>query len=240
MMGRLDRLERDVRGTNVVRPEGTFESITYRLPAGTEPVALVDHYARLLEGALVYRCSGRDCGRSTEWANALFGSALLYGPDARQAYAAWVRDDKLIAVYAIERGNRRVYSHLRVISPRIGESPGLATIVPRQLHAQRWAVIPDLQPAADGSFSAQELSALADLAAALGPDPTWVVCHLGGRDAPEALIAAASTCADTVAAALLKSAPRLPLKAFGVGPLAPRPMTGDSRVELVRPAGGRR
>ena len=239
MMGRLDRLERDVRGTNALRPEGIIEAITYRFPAGTDPLALVDHYARLLEGALVYRCGGRDCGRSTEWANALFGSSLLYGPDARQAYAAWVREGKLISVYAIERGNRRVYSHLRVITPRDGESPGVATIVARQLRAQRWAVIPDLKPAADGALTEPALAAIADLARALGPEPIWVVCHVGGTGLPEALIAASDACAATVAASLSETRAELKAKAFGVGPLAPRPMAGDSRVELVLPPGGR-
>ena len=239
MMGRLDRLERDVRGANALRPEGTVEAITYRFPAGTDPLALVDHYARLLEGTLVYRCSGRDCGRSSEWANALFGSSLLYGPDARQAYAAWVRDGKLIAVYSIERGNRRVYSHLRVITPRDGESPDVATIVALQLRAQRWAVIPGLKPAVDGTLTPQALAPMAKLARALGPEPIWVVCHVGGAALPETLVTAADGCADTVAASLSEARPELKSKAFGVGPLVPRPMTGDSRVELVLPARGR-
>lgn len=239
MMGPLDRLERDVRGANALRPEGTVDAVTYRFPAGTDPLSLADHYARLLEGTLVYRCSGRDCGRSTEWANALFGSSLLYGPDARQAYAAWVRDGKLISVYAIERGNRRVYSHLRVITPSDGESPGVATVVARQLRAQRWAVIPDLKPATDGSLTAQSLTAMADLARALGPEPIWVVCHIGGAGLPETLVAAADGCAATVAASLAETRTALKVKAFGVGPLVPRSMVGDSRVELVLPGGGR-
>ncbi|MGA0839712.1 MAG: DUF4892 domain-containing protein [Pseudomonadales bacterium] len=239
MMGRLDRLERDGRGSKALRAEGTVEAATYRYPAGTDPMALVDHYARLLEGALVYRCAGRDCGRSSEWANALFGNSLLYGPDARQAYAAWVRDGQLIAVYAVERGNRRVYSHVRVITPSDSDGLNPAAVVARQLSAQHWAVIPDLVPGSDGELAASALAAATALSGELGPEPLWVVCHVGGGDSPELLVAASDRCAATVARALGDARPGLQVKAFGVGPLVPRPLAGSSRVELVLPKEGR-
>ncbi|MCR3766713.1 DUF4892 domain-containing protein, partial [Pseudomonas aeruginosa] len=46
-------------------------------------------------------------------ANAVFGNAKLYGPDEQQAYLlvrlAAPRENSLVAVYSITRGNRRAY-----------------------------------------------------------------------------------------------------------------------------------
>jgi hypothetical protein len=58
----------------------------------------------------------RDCGESSLWANEVFGNAKLYGADDQQAYLllrlAAPRDNTLVALYSITRGNRKAYLHV--------------------------------------------------------------------------------------------------------------------------------
>ncbi len=63
---------------------------------------------------ILYRCSGRDCGRSNVWANQIFDDATLYGRDTDQDYLAAAYKDAdsvvhLVLVYTVTRGNQRQY-----------------------------------------------------------------------------------------------------------------------------------
>lgn len=63
---------------------------------------------------ILYRCSGRDCGRSNVWANQIFNDATLYGRDINQDYVAAAYKDSdgvlhLVLVYTVTRGNQREY-----------------------------------------------------------------------------------------------------------------------------------
>lgn len=231
MQARLERAERDFRGPGAVRSDATLETVVYRFPEGTRPADLVRHYGDQIAGEPEFQCDGRDCGRSNEWANQLFGSPLLYGPDARQSYAAWVTEGKQVAVYAIERGNRRVYASVRVLVP-IG-SDTAADRLRSQLINQGWVVIPDVVPAADGTLSPSALAASQQFASVVRGLEFWVVCHLYADDPVAALLRASAACASRVAERLSAdgTAPRV----FGAGPLLPRGATVGNRIELVIP-----
>jgi hypothetical protein len=72
---------------------------------------LTDKQAKIL-----YQCFGRKCGSSNQWANQVFQEARLYGIDAKQAYAALEQtmgnNQTHYALYATERGNKKVFLHL--------------------------------------------------------------------------------------------------------------------------------
>ncbi|BES71619.1 hypothetical protein RE428_26370 [Marinobacter nanhaiticus D15-8W] len=73
------------------------------------------------ESRTLFNCSGRDCGRSNVWANAIFDESKLYGRDDDQSYAAYsYRDDReqlqLVLMYTITRGNKRDYLWLEELT----------------------------------------------------------------------------------------------------------------------------
>ncbi|WP_282341819.1 MULTISPECIES: DUF4892 domain-containing protein [Pseudomonas] len=118
--GSIRRISGDLRFEQQVATQGRQLSLTYELPAEHTSEQAFTQARRALQqqgGHLLYWCEERDCGSSSLWANAVFGSSKLYGPDDRQAYAL-VRlsvgeiDDRLVALYAITRGNRRAYLHV--------------------------------------------------------------------------------------------------------------------------------
>ncbi|MFZ6046744.1 DUF4892 domain-containing protein [Pseudomonas sp. CR3202] len=114
----IRRISNQLRMERKVDAEGKQTSVTYRLPAGHSSFDAFDRARQdLLAGGaeLLYWCQGRDCGSSNLWANAIFGNSKLYGPDEQQAYLllrlAEPRQDSLLALYSITRGNRRAYLH---------------------------------------------------------------------------------------------------------------------------------
>ncbi|MBX3706842.1 MAG: DUF4892 domain-containing protein [Pseudomonadales bacterium] len=240
VMGRVERLRRDIRVQEVLRVDAARESATYRIPDGVAVTEVAAHYRQVLEGGVLFRCGGRDCGRSNEWANQVFGKAILYGPDGNQHYIAWEWQGRLISVYVIERGNRRVYAHLQVLEPADAAALGAHALLARRLLGQGWAVIDGVVPDVGGALPEPARAALVAAArelAAVDAHTVYLVCHVHGPGAPEALLAAAGRCAQAAVEAL--SAAGLPagmtLVPFAAGPLLPRGTVATSRIELVVP-----
>ena len=121
--GALRRISGRLRMDGEIDAVGHLQALTYELPEGH---ASGEAFARarsalLAAGArLLHWCEGRDCGSSSLWANEVFGKAQLYGPDDQQAcllvQLAAPRQDSLLALYAITRGNRRDYLHVELLA----------------------------------------------------------------------------------------------------------------------------
>ena len=137
---------------------------------------------------MLYWCQGRECGSSSLWANGVFGNAKLYGADEQQAYLLArlpePRQDSLLALYSITRGNNRAYLHaeqLQASAPLAAILPTPATLL-RQLRDSGELLLADLdEPTPDW---------LSLLARSLKQDSTLRV-SLSGASAPawrEALI----------------------------------------------------
>lgn len=240
--GRVDRIRRELRVDDQIEVDGTLESVIYQMPEGT-PVADVEaHYRERLDGQVLFRCSGRACGRSNDWANQVFGEWILYGPDRNQRYLAMEWQGRLVSLYVIERGNRRVYAQLQVLEPQDGAAAEPAPLLARTLAERGWAVIDGIEPEPDGSLSAGAREVLAQVPGRLGPlavERLYVVCHVGdsGGDVA-AKLAASQRCAESAREALREAAaaeggagPRF--EGFGAGPLLPRSRHPGSRLELV-------
>src|SRR5690606_8760394 len=86
---------------------------------------------------LLYWCVGRECGSSSLLANAVFENATLTGSDDEQTYAlmrlAEPRQDSLLALYSITRGNKRAYLHAELLTA----NAALAEVVPTPATLQR-------------------------------------------------------------------------------------------------------
>lgn len=244
VLSRVDRIRRELRVQETLRVDASTEWATYLMPDGVSVAEVVQHYRRELGSDLLFSCLGRDCGRSNDWANQIFQQALLYGLDRTQQYAAWEWQGRLVSLYAVERGNGRVYARLQVLDPQNGVGLSANALLGNRLGERGWAIVDDVVPQRDGSFRETARTRLAALAPALeafsGQD-VYLVCHLGGTGAVETLLSASRRCAESAveliaaAAARGESAALPALHGFGAGPLLPRPGSPVSRLELVVP-----
>ncbi len=115
-LGSVRRLSGRLRYERELNVVGRQTSVTYALPAGhshLEAFAQAREALRIDGAALLYWCEGRECGSSALWANTVFANAQLNGGDDQQAYALLRlkadEDDRVLALYAVTRGNRRAY-----------------------------------------------------------------------------------------------------------------------------------
>ena len=240
----VDKIRRDVR-LEAVRVNGSLRRVTYRAPDDARLAEVVAHYQQTIGSispGIVFSCEGQDCGRSTIWANDVFGVAELSAPNRDQFYlAAPVAIDGqtyLVAFYAVQRGNRRVYAHLDVVVPEAPVAFGTDGTLAESLARTGFAIVDGVVPDAVGTLTDADLAKLGELAAtltALRGETIHVVCHLYGSRPVDALTAAAERCA-TAAARALGEAGGIITAAHGLGPLAP---AGDAiaapRIELVLP-----
>ncbi len=109
------RVERDYRVA------GKVERHTLEITSDRTPREAFDHYraqAELDGYDLVFECHGRDCGDSATWAAQIFRQPQLYGFSRDQHYFVAVKraEGKALMVYAIRRGNQRVYVHWERVS----------------------------------------------------------------------------------------------------------------------------
>jgi len=128
------RYEREVAGT------GQLTRVTYELPAthsANEVFAKARESLQLQDAELLYWCVGRECGSSSLWANTVFTNATLTGSDDQQNYAllrlSEPRQDSLVALYSITRGNKRAYLHAELFS---ADAP-LPVVLPTPATLQR-------------------------------------------------------------------------------------------------------
>lgn len=110
----------------VIAPEkseslkGLLTRITYRVPDTHTPENIFAYYLsnlQSIEADILFQCSSRQCGSSNQWANNYFEVAELYGIDRTQFYLSATTGNMQLALYAVKRGNRRVYIQLDLIVP---------------------------------------------------------------------------------------------------------------------------
>jgi hypothetical protein len=235
-LGRVDKTRRNVRVEHEVRAAASREWATYEMPSGTQPDEVIEHYLDVLETPPLFSCRGRDCGRSNLWANEIFKRAILYGPDANQFYFAGEKNNALIALYVIERGNKRVYAHLEVLRPDRQVAVERNTELLDRLAGDGMALVEGITPDRLGNLDDAEITSLEALAGGMKVftgQTVYVVCHLYGSDSGVILIERSQACAAS-AAEVLDHADGPALVPFGAGPLLPRVGRG-ARIELVLP-----
>lgn len=121
--GTIRRISGRLRYEYELPLQGQFTAVTYELPKthSADEVFTVAREALQAQGAeLLYWCQGRECGASSLWANAVFGKSILYGSDDQQAYVLMrlpePRQNSVLALYSITRGNRRAYLHAELLA----------------------------------------------------------------------------------------------------------------------------
>lgn len=123
VIGSIRRINNQLRAEREVRALGELIRATYQIPAEHGRQEAFEHAKdQLLDrpGSMLFFCEGRECGSSSLWANQVLGNATLYGPEDNQAYIVVQLDDqpqRFVSLYAITRGNRRVYVHMEQFTP---------------------------------------------------------------------------------------------------------------------------
>jgi len=162
VIGLVRKVNNRLRAEREVVGRGELIRVTFEIPRNHSRTEAFE-YAReqLLSRAhtMLFFCEGRECGSSALWANEVLDNARLYGPEENQLYLALSLEQEpqqLVSVYAVTRGNRRVYLHIDQFTPDqpIDEPlyPTPSTML-KLLHANRSLALPalDLQetPAPD-------------------------------------------------------------------------------------------
>lgn len=234
------------------RLSGNLTRYTLELPAGHGPGAGFSFYLDQLQNFNVrelFHCEGRDCGTSNSWANNHFKIQLLYGLDQFQQYGAYeviTADEKpfYVALYAVQRGNKRVYLQVDILHVDRAIELGLASSpesIIKSLDASGYYVFPDLvidDPKGTASINIKQahLQALADV---LTQQRGWKVALVGHDYAPVPRAQQQKNSqlyAEQLKAALQeKGVSAARLTTYGVGSLAPAGR-GDrsARVEVVK------
>jgi hypothetical protein len=140
--GAIRRISGTLRYEREVAAQGQLTAVTYELPrthTANEVFAKARGDLQAQDAELLYWCVGRECGSSSLWANAVFTNATLTGSDDQQTYAllrlAEPRQDSLLALYSITRGNKRAYLHAELLTANapLGEVLPTPATLQRQL-----------------------------------------------------------------------------------------------------------
>ncbi|WP_188857402.1 DUF4892 domain-containing protein [Marinobacterium nitratireducens] len=204
--------------------QGDLRRITYRIPEPHLPDDAFRHFREQIEkkdGEILFSCTGRDCGSSHYWANDFYGISQLYGLDRTQYYLAARLGNDYLALYAVQRGNRRVYLQLDVVSPEGADD------LKQQLEVAGYATL-----SLEGRESVEVADRLVQLLAEFSPqDRFWFVVHWRGDDASEAIAASEAFGRELVDG--VRQAGYENIESFGVGPLVPPVLSGRDRLLMV-------
>jgi len=199
---------------------GEVKRITYQLTSGHNSQAAFSHYRdqlKTLGAEILFSCSSRDCGRSSEWATDVFKIANLYGVDREQNYLAarLEREGQLtyVVLYTIMRGNQRVYAHLELMTPSASPEGAVRSTSTRPL-----------VPLRGDDFAVPLQQALADFIPLAQQQPdklVWVVVHTGGASVQQAQARGERIARRVELWLVSRGLVNTRIKTLAVGPLAP-------------------
>jgi len=221
-LGALEKVDGVVTAEKEERLKGQLTRISYRIPAGVTPTEAFEYMAgqlRTLGAQQRFNCEGRACGSSHQWANNVFRYSKLYGVERSQHYAAFLFNNTAVALYSVQRGNKRVFLHLDLLEQA---RPDLV----KQLQSKGYVRWPAEQ---EGS------EALIDYLLKQ-TDEVWLVGHQQKSGDAQSLLNNSEQLAQAVADKLREggiAADRL--QVFGVGALAPGLVkAGEEAVFLIQ------
>lgn len=160
-LGSIRKISGQLRFDGQVSARGNATSVTYELPpehSAIDAFTAAREALQKQDAQLLFWCQARDCGESSLWANEVFGNAKLYGSDNEQAYLllrlAAPKDNTLVALYSITRGNRKAYLHVEqfeAAAPLGDLRPTSATLL-RELKSTGELDFPTLTDATDETW----------------------------------------------------------------------------------------
>ncbi|MBA4501910.1 DUF4892 domain-containing protein [Marinobacterium marinum] len=227
MLGGIVKINGLIRSDREQRLQAQLSRTTWQLPSGYAPEAGFNYLREQFlsrDAEVLFECAGRQCGSSNLWANDVFGQSRLYGVDNSQFYAALVLPQAHVAIYAVRRGNGRVYLHLDVLEH---EEATLAELSVR-LRQQGYVELPDWPDSPDRS-----VKALLDLQTAFPTREMWLVVHWRGEDLDLSVRQSEEAARRLLRLLTDKGGDAKNIKGRGVGALVPRVLGGRSQVAVV-------
>lgn len=100
--------------------DGHLTRKMYLLPPGHTSHQGFEFYVNLLREqgvGTLFECHSFSCGASNFWANDIFAIPTLYGQDKEQAYYVGKKQASYFTVYAVRRGNGRIYTLIDIFTP---------------------------------------------------------------------------------------------------------------------------
>ena len=108
-----------------IRRSGLVLSQTWQVDGGYDSQEVSEIIAMWigdkLDSKILFKCKGRSCGSSSQWASRIFERRLLYGRDDTQRYAVYQISDSTdlwLIVYSSARSNNRQYVQTVLIRPQ--------------------------------------------------------------------------------------------------------------------------
>jgi len=245
IVGPVDKMGQEVRFEHAIRVEGEKIRVTYQIPPGFQLTEVLEHYEKQMRRTadkVLFRCHGPACGRSSIWANDVFGIRLMTAPNRNQYYlaATFTADEQqsLVAIYLVERGNKRIYVHVeQVVTGAHFDFDGnrnFAERLAKRGFVRIEGIVPNGQGALDEN-QLEQLDVLAESLASFAGQQVYVVCHLYGSMNVDKLLERSEECAE-LAAERIAEVSGVTTIPFGTGPMAPTEESTDSRLELVLPS----
>ena len=160
-MGSIRKISGRLRFEGQINTRGQTTAVTYELPAehsATEAFTAAREALQKQGAELLFWCQARDCGESSIWANEIFGNSKLVGSDEQQTYLLLRRaapeQNQLIALYGINRGNRKAYLHVEQLqaSADLGELLPTSATLQRQLKSTGELDFPKLSGEPDAQW----------------------------------------------------------------------------------------
>ncbi len=227
MLGGIVKINGLIRSDREQRLQAVLTRITWQLPAGYGPEAGFNYLREQLLGKgaeVLFECAGRECGPSSLWANEIFGQSRLYGVDRTQFYAALSLPQAHLAIYAVRRGNGRVYLHLDLLEH---DAP-TATELSVRLRQQGYVELPDWPGSTD-----QTVQALLDLQKTFPDREFWLVVHWRGEDLDLTLRQSDEAARRLIRFVKDKGGDASRIRGQGVGALVPSVLGGRSQVAVI-------
>ncbi len=227
MLGGIVKINGLIRSDRELRLQAQLTRITWQLPTGHGPEAGFNYLREQLLGKgaeVLFECAGRQCGSSNLWANDIFGQARLYGVDNTQFYAALALPQAHLAIYAVRRGNGRVYLHLDFLER---DAPTVTELSVR-LRQQGYAELPDWPGSTD-----RTVQALLDLQKTFPDREFWLVVHWRGEDLDLTLRQSEEAARRLIRLFKDKGGDAGRIRGQGVGALVPSVLGGRSQVAVI-------
>lgn len=227
MLSGIIKINGEVRADREQRIKAALSRMTWQLPSGYDSESGYSFLRAQLvnKGAQVlFECAERQCGPSNIWANDVFGQARLYGVDNTQYYAAFRLEQAHVAVYAVRRGNGRVFLHLDVLENERQSGIDASVLLAQQGYVElpHWPESPD-----------RAVAALLDMMQGLAGQELWLVVHWKGSDL-ELTRRQSQEAADRLLRQVAdKGGDIRYLKARGVGALVPSVLGSRRQVAMV-------
>ncbi len=230
--GRLSSVGAIVRAEQEKIIKGKVTIVTYEVPRVHSPREVMEHYLSQIadyNANILFRCEGRDCGRSNDWANEIFSERILYGHDRYQYYtvASLSIDEKpyVAVIYSIRRGNQRVYAHLEMVE--LEESYG-----DEEGEVGRYLFVPASEISEARALNDKLDSWLSDVRSALQDPQLVIVAYSNQANASELKnLEEARNQGRTMQLYLTRQAvPESSINVVAVGPFAPSALFDEHKV----------